>query len=116
MEKLKSELSRKDKIIDKLKEDLNKFKTFWRSLIKHFQIKIGFDKDNHYKYVSEDLYKNGIFDDNDKEIADNVRRKVKTMDEINISKDIKKKNKDISIVNKYFHFRSIIYGEFLEFL
>ena len=102
IEKLKTELSRKDKIIDKLKserdklkEDFNKFKGFWRSLMKHFQIRIGFDKDEHYKYVSEDLYKNGIFDDNDKEIADNVRRKVKTIDEINISKDIKKKNNDI---------------------
>ena len=102
IEKLKTELSRKDKIIDmlkserdKLKEDFNKFKGFWRSLMKHFQIRIGFDKDEHYKYVSEDLYKNGIFDDNDKEIADSVRRKVKTIDEINISKDIKKKNNDI---------------------
>ena len=102
IEKLKTELSRKDKIIDKLKserdklkEDFNKFKGFWRSLMKHFQIRIGFDKDEHYKYVSEDLYKNGIFDDNDKEIADNVRRKVKTIDEINNSKDIKKKNNDI---------------------
>ena len=102
IEKLKTELSHKDKIIDKLKaerdklkENLNKFKGFWRSLMKHFQIRIGFDKDEHYKYVSEDLYKNGIFDDNDKEIADNVRRKVKTIDGINISKDIKKKNNDI---------------------
>ena len=102
IEKLKTELSRKDKIIDKLKserdklkEDFNKFKGFWRSLMKHFQIRIGFDKDEHYKYVSEDLYKNGIFDDNDKEIANNVRRKVKTIDEINNSKDIKKKNNDI---------------------
>ena len=101
IEKLKTELSRKDKIIEKLraerdkfKEELYKFKDFWRSLMKHFQIRIGFDKDEHYKYVSKDLYKNGIFDDNDKEIADNVRRKVKTTDEINISKDIKKK-KDI---------------------
>lgn len=102
IEKLKTELSRKDKIIEKLraerdkfKEELYKFKDFWLSLMKHFQIRIGFDKDEHYKYVSEDLYKNGIFDDNDKEIADNVRRKVKTIDEINISKDIKKKNNDI---------------------
>ena len=94
IEKLKTELSRKDKIIEKIRAERDKFKDFWRSLMKHFQIRIGFDKDEHYKYVSEDLYKNGIFDDNDKEIADNVRRKVKTIDEINISKDIKKKNND----------------------
>ena len=95
---LKKELSTKDKIIgklqtekEKLKQELQKFKGFWRSLMKHFQNKIGFDKDEHYKYVSDDLYKNGIFDDNDNEIANNVRRKVKTTDEIANLKD-KKKN------------------------
>ena len=50
-----------------------------------------FDKDEHYKYVSDDLYKNCIFDDNDNKIANNVRRKVKTTDEIANLKD-KKKN------------------------
>ena len=86
---LKKELSTKDKIIcklqtekEKLKQELQKFKGFWRSLMKHFQNKIGFDKDENYKYVSDDLYKNDIFDDNDNEIANNVRRKVKTTDEI----------------------------------
>ena len=70
IDNLKSELSTKDKIIgklrtekEKLKDEVNKFKGFWRSLIKHFQNKIGFDKDEHYKYVSTDLYKNGIFDE-----------------------------------------------------
>ncbi len=86
---LKNELSTKDKIIcklqaekEKLKQELQKFKGFWRSLMKHFQNKIGFDKDENYKYVSDDLYKNGIFDDNDNVIVNNVRRKVKTTDEI----------------------------------
>ena len=95
---LKDELSTKDKIIgklrtekEKLKDEVNKFKGFWRNLIKHFQNKIGFDKDEHYKYVSTDLYKNGIFDDNDNEIANNVRRKIKALDEITNLKD-KKKN------------------------
>ena len=95
---LKDELSTKDKIIgklrtekEKLKDEVNKFKGFWRNLIKHFQNKIGFDKDEHYKYVSTDLYKNGIFDDNDNEIANNVRRKIKKLDEIANLKD-KKKN------------------------
>lgn len=94
---LKSELSTKDKIINKLqtekenlKASLQKFKSFWHNLMKHFQNKIGFDKYEHYKYVSDDLYKNGIFDDNDNEIANNVRRKVKTTDEIVNLKDRKK--------------------------
>ena len=94
---LKKELSTKDKIIGKLqaekerlKQELQKFKGFWRSLMKHFQNRIGFDKNEHYKYVSDDLYKSGIFDDNDNEIANNVRRKVKTTDEIAILKDRKK--------------------------
>ena len=94
---LKKELSTKEKIIgklqtekEKLKQELQKFKSFWHKLIKQFQNKIGFDKDEKYKYVSDDLYKNGIFDDNDNEIANNVRRKVKITDEIVNLKDRKK--------------------------
>jgi len=95
---LKSELSTKDKIInklqtekEKLKNELQKFKGFWHKLIKHFQNKIGFDKDEKYKYVSDDLYKNGIFDDNDNRIVNNVSRTIKTVDELN-NTNIKKKN------------------------
>ena len=95
---LKSELSTKDKIInklqtekEKLKNELQKFKGFWHKLIKHFQNKIGFDKDEKYKYVSDDLYKNGIFDDNDNRIVNDVARKIKTADEPN-NTNIKKKN------------------------
>lgn len=60
--------------------------------MKHFQNRIGFNKDENYKNVSEDLYKNGIFDDNDIEIAIDVYRKVKTVDEINKSRENRKKN------------------------
>ena len=96
---LKSKLSTKDKIIDKLqteknklKEELQKFKVFWQKLMKHFKNRIGFDKDEKYKYVSDDLYKNGIFDNNDNQIANNIYRKV-TIPNENKSMNIKKKNK-----------------------
>ena len=59
--------------------------------MKHFQNKIGFDKDEYYKYVSDDLYKNGIFDDNDNQIANNIYRKV-TIPNENKSMNIKKRN------------------------
>lgn len=55
---------------------------------------IGFNNDEKYKYVSDDLYRNGIFDDNDNEIANDVARKVKTVDEINNSKNNRKRNND----------------------
>ena len=94
---LKSELSLKDKVIGKLqtekerlKQELQKFKGFWHSIMSHFHKRICYDKDKNYKIVSDDLYKNGIFDDNDNEIANNVRRKVKTTDEIVNLKDRKK--------------------------
>ena len=94
---LKSELSLKDKVIGKLqtekerlKQELQKFKGFWHSIMSHFHKRICYDKDENYKIVSDDLYKNGIFDDNDNEIANNVRRKVKTIDEIVNLKDRKK--------------------------
>ena len=58
---LKSKLSTKEKIIDKLqtekeklKTELQKFKGFWHKLMKHFQNRIDFDKDEKYKYVSDD--------------------------------------------------------------
>ena len=92
----------KDEIIGNLRADkeelkgqLHKFKEFWRSLLKRFQETIGFNNDEKYKYVSDDLYKNGIFDDNDNEIANNIARKVKTLDEINNSKNSRKKSNDI---------------------
>ena len=79
---LKSELSSKDKIINKLREEkenikaqLQKFKGFWHSIMSHFHKRICYDKDNNYKIVSDDLYKNGIFDDNDNEIANNIYKK-----------------------------------------
>lgn len=56
----------------------------------HFQKRICYDRDNNYKIVSDDLYKNGIFTDDENEIANNIYKKVKTPDEIAKSKDRKK--------------------------
>ena len=98
IDNLKKELSTKEKIIgklqtekEKLKQELQKFKGFWHKLIKRFQNKIGFDKDKKYKYVSDDLYKNGVFDDNDNRIVNDVARKIRPTDELN-NTNIKKKN------------------------
>ena len=95
---LKDELSAKEKIITKLREEkeslkaqLQKFKGFWHSLMSHFHKKITYDNDQNYKIVSDDLYKNGIFDDNDNEIANNIYRKVTIPDE-NKNNNLKKKN------------------------
>ena len=95
---LKSELSSKDKIINKLREEkenikaqLQKFKGFWHSIMNHFHKRICYDKDNNYKIVSDDLYKNGIFDNNDNEIANNIYKKVTIPDE---NKKNKKRNND----------------------
>ena len=97
---LKKELSTKDKIINKLqadkekiKQELQKFKGFWHSIMSHFHKRICYDKDNNYKIVSDDLYKNGIFDDNDNEIANNIARKI-TIPEENKQTKNKKRNND----------------------
>ena len=58
----------------------------------HFYKKICYDKDNNYKIVSDDLYKNGIFNDGENEISNNIARKVKPKDEINKDKNNIKKN------------------------
>ena len=98
IEKLNDKLSAKDKIIIKLQEEkeslkaqLQKFKGFWHSLMSHFHKRITYDNDTNYKIVSDDLYKNGIFDDNDNEIANNILRKV-TIPNENKDNKLKKKN------------------------
>ena len=99
--RLTDTINDKDEIIynlradkEELKGQLHKFKEFWKSLLKRFQEMIGFNNDEKYKYVSDNLYKNGIFDDNDNEIANDIARKVKTLDEINNCKISRKKNND----------------------
>ena len=96
--KLKDKLSLKDKIInglqaekERLKQELQKFKGFWYNIMNHFHKKICYDKDENYKIVSDDLYKNGIFDNNDNEIANNIYRKVSIPTENKQNKN-KKKN------------------------
>ena len=98
--KLTDKLSAKEKIINKLQEEkeslkaqLQKFKGFWHSLMSHFHKKITYDNDQNYKIVSDDLYKNGIFDDNDNEIANNILRKVTIPNENKPEKN-KKRNND----------------------
>ena len=96
IKELKDELSAKDKTIIKLnsalekaKTELSKFKGFWKSLIKRFQMKI-FDEKYYdipedkrsYTLVAEDLEKSGIFDNNDSDIVHNPTRKVLTNDEL----------------------------------
>ena len=86
---LKDEEIREEK--ESLKAQLKKFKGFWHSLMSHFHKRITYDNNQNYKIVSDDLYKNGIFDDNDNEIANNIYRKVTIPDENKDSK-LKKKN------------------------
>ncbi len=51
-----------------------------------------YDKDNNYKIVSDDLYKNGIFTDDENEIANNIARKIKPKENIEQAKNKKKNN------------------------
>ncbi|HCC03757.1 MAG TPA: hypothetical protein DEP51_02725 [Clostridiales bacterium] len=103
IKELKDDLSAKEKLIIKLKEEkeslkaqIQKFKGFWHNLMSHFHKRITYDNDQNYKIVSDDLYKNGIFDDNDNEIANNIYRKVTIPDE---NKDNKLKKKNDSNLN-----------------
>ena len=97
--KLEDKLSAKEKIIIKIQEEkenlksqLQKFKGFWHNLMSHFHKRITYDNDQNYKIVSDDLYKNGIFDDNDNEIANNILKKVTIPNENKAEKNRKKNN------------------------
>ena len=95
IENLKEEMSFKDGIIGELKQtisvirnEVDKFKGFWRKLLRRFQDKIfdervtdiAEDKKN-FIIVADDLEKNGIFDNNDSDIIHDVSRKVLTIEE-----------------------------------
>ena len=101
IDRLKKDLSAKEKIISKLqaekekiKQELQKFKDFWYRIMGHFHKRICYDKDNNYKIVSDDLYKNGIFTDDENEIANNIARKVKPKEELE-NKSKKKNNYEL---------------------
>ncbi len=76
-------INKKDENINKLQQDVtglkgqvSKLKQFWHNIMKHFQNRINYDKDENYKIVSDDLYRNGIFSDDDYEIANNLNKRV----------------------------------------
>lgn len=100
---LKKDLSAKEKIISKLqaekekiKQELQKFKDFWYRIMGHFHKRICYDKDENYKIVSDDLYKNGIFTDDENEIANNIARKIKPKENIEQAKNKKKNNFELT--------------------
>ena len=101
IDRLKKDLSTKDKIIgklqaekEKIKQELQKFKDFLYRIMGHFHKRICYDKDENYKIVSDDLYKNGIFTDDENEIANNIARKVRPKEELE-NKSKKKNNYEL---------------------
>ena len=101
IDRLKKDLFAKEKIVSKLqaekekiKQELQKFKDFWYRIMEHFHKRICYDKDNNYKIVSDDLYKNGIFTDDENEIANNIARKVRPKEELE-NKSKKKNNYEL---------------------
>lgn len=99
--RLKKENSSKDKQIKNLKYNLEiikgqlyRFKNFWKSIMSHFHNRICYDNDENYKIVSDDLYKNGIFTDDENEIANNISRKVKLKDDESTKNNRYYKNND----------------------
>ena len=100
--RLKKSVSKQEKTIGKLqvekqnlREQLQKFKGFWHSIIKYFQNKINWDNDKSFIEVSKDLFTNKIFDSNEYEIINDARKKIKPIDEIEAMKDKKKNNMEL---------------------
>ena len=94
-------ISKLETALNKVKEELSRFKDFWRRLIRRFQTKV-FDEEfqniqedkRSYTLVAEDLERSGIFDDNDSDIVYDPTRKVLTNEELaeKQAKKSKKKN------------------------
>ena len=86
---LEEDVSWKDKLIEKLQTEVQKFEDlyysfrgFWHSIIKRFQGMIGFYNDENYKKVAKDLYEHEVFDMQEYETVLDVSRKIKTNDEL----------------------------------
>ena len=100
--RLKRSISKQEKNIDKLrterdslKQQLQKFKGFWYSIIKYFQDKINYSRDKGFMEVAKDLFTNKIFDNHEYEIINDRRKKVKTIDEIEAISGKKKNNMEL---------------------
>lgn len=94
-------ISKLETTLNKVKEELSKFKAFWRRLIRRFQTKV-FDEEfekvpkdkKSYTLVAEDLERSGIFDNNDSDIVHDPTRKVLTKEELAEKQAKKAKNKN----------------------
>lgn len=96
LEELKIKLSMKEKIIEKLEQQVETFKNlyydlkdFWKGIIKEFQQKICYGKNENYKSVADDLVNKGILDQREKEIVNDPSRAVITIEEL--VKDVQSK-------------------------
>ena len=86
---LKEDISWKDKLIDQLRTEKQKFEElyykfrgFWYDIIKRFQGMIGYYHDENYKQVAKDLYEHDVFDMHEYETILDVSRKIKTTEEL----------------------------------
>lgn len=86
---LKEDISWKDRLIDQLRtekqkfEDLYyKFRGFWHDIIKYFQGMIGYYDDKNYKNVAKDLYEHEVIDMKEYEIIFDRDKPIETTDEL----------------------------------
>lgn len=86
---LEEDLSWKDKLIDKLQAEKQKFENlyykfsgFWHSIIKRFQGMIGYYEDKNYKNVAKDLYEHDVIDMKEYEIMFDRDKPIEITDEL----------------------------------
>ena len=86
---LEEDLSWKDKLIDKLQAEKQKFENlyykfsgFWHSIIKRFQGMIGYYEDKNYKNVAKDLYEHDVIDMKKYEIMFDRDKPIEITDEL----------------------------------
>lgn len=94
---LEEDISWKDKLINKLQDEKQKFEDlyykfsgFWQSIIKQFQGMIGYYEDKNYKNVAKDLYEHDVIDMKEYEIILDRDKPIEITDELQSS--IKNRN------------------------
>ena len=89
VETLKYKIDEKDTIIEKLQEEVEKFKglykkfrSFWKGIIRKFQERIGYDDNKEYREIVNELLADDVLSKRDKYIIEDPARTVITEEEL----------------------------------
>lgn len=90
-------IDEKDTIIEKLQKEVEKFKGlyqkfrgFWKGIIRKFQEKIGYNDNKEYRKIANELFADDVLSKRDKDIIEDPTRTVITEEELTNKQKMKR--------------------------